>query len=120
MLCVTLETVLILCVFLRRRSLVVDVKGQSVTCDLYHVVSKVEVAKHGPHGGSVRVHVVMRSWIVLLEVQDEGHELTEPPLVEHPHQIWRKNNVVPQIHLWLQHSGCRTTLECKQRGVFVE
>ncbi len=79
-----------LCAFLRCRSLVVDVKGQSVTCDLHHIGSQVEVAKHVPHGGSVRVHVVIRPRIVLLEVQDEGHELTEAPLVEHPHQIWRK------------------------------
>lgn len=69
-------------------------KGESVTCELHNIITQVKVTKHVPHGGSARVHVVMRPRIILLKIQDEGHELTEPALVKHPHQIWRNTGVI--------------------------
>lgn len=68
-------------------SLIIRMKGQRVTCDLYDISTQVKVTEDVPHGASVRVHVMMSPWIVLIKVQNEGQKLPESTLVEHAHQI---------------------------------
>lgn len=76
-----------MCMNSTRFLLIIAVKSQRVTCDLDDISTQVKVPEDLPHGGSVRVHVVMTSWIVRIKVQDEGQKLPESALVKHAHQI---------------------------------
>lgn len=54
---------------------------------LHYVQSQIEMTEHVPHGGPVRVHVLVSAGVMLVKVQDEEEQLPESPLIKHAHQI---------------------------------
>lgn len=58
-----------------------------MTCELYDILSQVEVTEQLPGGGFVGVYVLVGAGVSCVKVQSEVQQLLEPPLVKHAHQI---------------------------------
>lgn len=60
---------------------------------LHYVQSQIEMAEDIPHGGSVRVHVLVSARVMFIKVQDEEQQLPKPSLIKHAHQICKRKAI---------------------------
>lgn len=70
--------------------LVCPVEGEGVASEVNDVLAEVKLLVDVPHRCGLGVHALEGLGVVLVKVGHKDQELPKPPLLEHPHQVWKQ------------------------------
>lgn len=94
-----------------------------MTCEVHHILAKVEFLVDIPHGGLFGVHTFHGFGVVLVEVGHEDQELAEAPLLKETHKTYKGTNRFELWGLWsfleaLWHLAVMTSNYLQQWSLF--